>query len=100
MNPTVLATAGSAPSKPYKYTPITTFVFFSGLVTQRSPFSPYDTRYNARYLGGRPDMLADGLNVEISNIGTIQRRPGVSLYCSATLSGPADNFYSFHQING
>lgn len=100
MNPTVLATAGSQPTKQYKYTPITTFLFFTGLVTQRSPFSPYDTRYNARYLGGRPDMLADGLNVEVSNTGTIQRRPGVSPFSSATLSGPADSFYSFHQING
>lgn len=100
MNPTMLATAGSQPQKPFKYTPITTFLFFTGLVTQRSPFSPYDTRYNARYLGGRPDILADGLNMELSNVGTLQRRPGTSLYSSAVLSGPADSFYSFHQISG
>lgn len=95
----ILQLEGSSPQKPFKYTPITTFLFFSGLVTQRSPFSPYDTRYNARYLGGRPDMLIDGLNVELSNIGTLQRRPGLSLFSIATLASAALSFYSFHQIN-
>lgn len=99
MPPSITQLEGSQPSKQFKYVPMTTFLFFTGLVTQRSPFSPYDTRYNARYLGGRPDMLIDGLNVELNNIGTLQRRPGFSLFSSATLASAAISFYSFHQIN-
>jgi hypothetical protein len=96
MYPTVLAQAGSSPTRQPKYTPITTLSWFSGLVTQRSPFSPYSSRSEARYLGGRPDMLIGGLNVELSNIGTLQRRPGLSVFSSANLGGPALTFYAFH----
>lgn len=96
MYPTILAQAGSSPTKQPKYTPITTLNWFSGLVTQRSPFSPYSSRSEARYLGGRPDMLIDGLNIELTNIGTLQRRPGLSLFSSANLGSAPLTFYSFH----
>lgn len=99
MPATITQLEGSQAQKPFKYVPITTFTWFTGLVTQRSPFSPYDTRYNVRYIGGRPDMLIDGLNMELNNKGTLQRRPGTSLYSSGTLDSGALTFYSFHQTN-
>jgi hypothetical protein len=74
--------------------------FFSGLWTQRSPFNGPDNRYNTRFLGGRPEILTDGLNVELSNYGTIIRRPGFVQFSTALLNGPADTFYSFHLLTG
>lgn len=96
MYPSILQQAGSTPTKQPKYTPLTTLSWFSGLVTQRSPFSPYSSRSEFRYLGGRPDMLIDGLNVELNNIGTLQRRPGLMLFSSANLGSAPLTFYSFH----
>jgi hypothetical protein len=96
MYPSILQQAGSSPTKQPKYTPLTTLSWFSGLVTQRSPFSPYSSRSEFRYLGGRPDMLIDGLNVELNNIGTLQRRPGLTLFSSANLGSAPLTFYSFH----
>lgn len=41
-------------------------------------------------------MLIDGLNIELTNIGTLQRRPGFSLFSSANLGSAPLTFYSFH----
>jgi hypothetical protein len=41
-------------------------------------------------------MLIDGLNVELSNIGTLQRRPGTSVFSTANLGSSPITFYSFH----
>lgn len=59
-----------------KFAPLATIKFIGGLQTQRSPFASIDTRYNSRYLGGKPDALIAGSNCEVSNSLTLQRRPG------------------------
>jgi hypothetical protein len=59
-----------------RFIPLATIKFIAGLQTQRSPFASIDTRYNSRYLGGKPDALIAGSNVEVSNSLTLQRRPG------------------------
>lgn len=87
------------PSKGTKFSPISTQHFFTGLVTNRSPFNSTDGRYNQRFLGGRPDSLIDGLNLELSLHGTYIRRPGFTRFSSATLSGTPLSFYSFHLFN-
>lgn len=89
---------GAKLSRASKFVPITTQKFFSGLWTQTSPFNGPDSRYAAQF-GGRPDLLIDGLNVELTNYGTIIRRPGFTAYSSATLPAPILSFYSFHQLN-
>lgn len=90
---------GAPPNqKPYKNVPITTSMFFSGLWTQRSPFGSPDGRYYQRFLGGRTDILIDGLNTELTNYGTLIRRPGNPLYSSVSLGSTPLTFYSFHQL--
>lgn len=94
----LMALEGAPAVRPYKYIPISNQTFFTGLVTQRSPFSSLDNRYNRRFLGGRPDQLFDGLNVELSNYGTIIRRPGLTAFSTATLPAPVLGFYSFKKL--
>lgn len=89
---------GARPEKPSKYTPIATLKWIGGLQTQRSPFMSIDTRYNSRYLGGKPDALIDGSNVEISNKLTLQRRPGLAAYGTASIPSP-DFFFSWQQAS-
>lgn len=89
---------GSQPTKQYHNVPISTSTFFSGLWTQRSPFGSPDSRYYTKTLGGRTDILIDGLNTELTNYGTLIRRPGTSLYSSASLGSSPLTFYSFHQL--
>jgi hypothetical protein len=83
-----------------RFVPLSLQKFFTGLWTQRSPFNSPDNRYNTRFLGGRPELLTDGLNVEITNYGTIIRRPGTVQYSTAVLSSKGLAFYSFHDLTG
>lgn len=89
---------GARPEKPSKYTPIATLKWIGGLQTQRSPFMSIDTRYNSRYLGGKPDSLIDGSNCEISNELLLQRRPGLAAYGTASIPSP-DFFTSWQQAS-
>lgn len=95
----LLELSGAPSDKPSKYRPISTQKFFSGLFTNRSPFGGPDTRYNSMFLGGRPDMLIDGSNVELTNYGTWIRRPGSAAFSTATVSGTILNFYSFQKLD-
>lgn len=95
----LLHAQGAQPNRPNRFVPITVQRFFSGLWTQRSPFSSPDNRYTSRYLGGRPDILIDGANVELTNYNTLIRRPGFTLYSSATLPSEALNLFSFHKLD-
>lgn len=63
-----------------KYTSLATIKFIGGLQTQRSIFTSIATRYDTKYLGGKPDALTTGVNTEISNSLTLQRRPGLIAY--------------------
>jgi hypothetical protein len=98
----LLQLEGAPAVKPFKRVPLTTQTFFSGLVTQRSPFNSMDNRYNRKYLGGRPDQLIDGLNTELTNYGTIIRRPGNNTYTPGqfVVENTINSFYSFHQLTG
>src|SRR5271156_2206103 len=99
-DPALLQLEGSQPSKAVHFVPLSMQHFFSGLWTQRSPFNGPDNRYNTRFLGGRPEILTDGLNVELTNYGTIIRRPGFDQFSTALLNGAALTFYSFHMLSG
>lgn len=90
--------AGAPPSKQFKNVPISTSLFFSGLYTQRSPFGSPDSRYYSKFLGGRTDILIDGANTELTNYGTLIRRPGTIPYSTANLGSTPLTFYSFHQL--
>lgn len=65
-----------------------TVKFIAGLQSQRSPFASIDTRYNSRFLGGKPDALIAGNNVEVSNRLTLQRRPGMIPYGVSNIPSP------------
>lgn len=99
-DPALLQLEGSQPKSAVHFVPLSMQKFFSGLWTQRSPFNGPDNRYNTRFLGGRPEILTDGLNVELTNYGTVIRRPGLSLYSTAVLSSAGEAFYSFHDLTG
>ncbi len=83
-------------SKPPKYVPIFTNRWITGLWTQRSPLrdaaTPY--LYEKFYSGSRFESLIDGSNCELSNRLTLQRRPGHTVYNSATFP-TIDSFYAF-----
>lgn len=101
MDPALLSLANAPATKPFRKVPLTTQTFFSGLVTQRSPFNSLDNRANRIYLHGRPDQLADGLNVELTNSGTYIRRPGTNFFFNGSVpENGINSFYSFHQLNG
>lgn len=87
-----------AHTKTEKYTPIATLKFIGGLQTQRSPFASLDNRYSSRFLGGKPDALIAGLNCEISNKLTLQRRPGLSAYGTVPIPFP-DFYFSWQQAS-
>jgi hypothetical protein len=76
------------------FRPLTTSTFFTGLRTNRSPFTGPFSRYETRFLGGRADTLIGGSNMELTNYATIARRPGFYQWSTATLIGTIQNFYT------
>ena len=84
----LLKLSGAQEPAPDKYTSLATIKFLGGLQTQRSAFASIDTRYNSRFLGGKPDALIAGSNVEISNSLTLQRRPGLIPYGVSNIPAP------------
>lgn len=91
--------SGGQPTKPTRYAPIFTNRFFTGLWTQRNPLRegavPY--LFEKFYAGSRNDSLIAGVNVELSNKLTLQRRPGLSVYNSQNFPA-ANSFYEFRQF--
>lgn len=75
--------------------------WISGLFSQRNPlFTP--TSAMGLQMISRQDALWDGLNIEISSIMTLQRRPGYPRFCS-TAFGSSDyplDFFSFKNLAG
>jgi hypothetical protein len=58
--------------------------FHSGLYTQRNPiFTPLSAM--GLQMVSRYDTLWDGLNMELSNASTLQRRPGFPVFCSTPI---------------
>jgi hypothetical protein len=75
--------------------------FASGLYTQRSPLvTPTSTQGLSTIV--RYDVLADGQNIELSNNGTLVRRPGLTRYCSVAFGASEYplNFHTFRNISG
>jgi hypothetical protein len=91
------ALSGASSPKPTRFAPIWTDTFFSGLVTQRNPLRGNQSHLVQRYYPTY-DALIDGSNVEISNRLTPIRRPGNSVYNSATWTN-VDAFYNFNLFN-
>jgi hypothetical protein len=75
--------------------------FLTGLVTRRSqlitPFRAIGINVVKFF-----DVLLDGLNVELSDNYTLQRRPGFSTFCSQALGASeiVNQFYSIRNLNG
>lgn len=84
----LLKLSGATEPVPDKYTSLAFIRFIAGLQTQRSAYASIDLRYSVKYLGGKPDALIDGLNVEINNKLTPQRRPGVVAYGTSIIPPP------------
>lgn len=87
-DPGLMEISGAQKEPAIKYTSLATIKFIGGLQSQRSYFASIDTRYNSKFLGGKPDALIAGSNVEVSNRLTLQRRPGVVQYGTPTLPKP------------
>lgn len=88
MDDALLKLSGAQEAAPDKWTALATVKFIGGLQTQRSAFASIDTRYNSKFLGGKPDALIAGQNVEVSNKLTLQRRPGVLPYGVSNIPSP------------
>ncbi len=75
--------------------------FYTGLVTQRNPLVT-PVAVMGMSVVPRHDALIDGLNVEVSNSKTLQRRPGFPRYCSAQLgvSEAPVSFSYFRKLDG
>jgi hypothetical protein len=76
---------------------------FTGLYTQRAVLHDPSDVYTARYYGGRPDALLTGLNVELTNRLTLQRRPGMVAFGTnggAHYATAPDRAFSFQLSDG
>jgi len=89
----LLRIAGSQEPQPDKFTSLAFVKLVAGLQTQRSPFQSLDNRYSTKFLGGKPDALLAGRNVEINNSLLLQRRPGVVAYGPSI--DPPNAFYEW-----
>jgi hypothetical protein len=98
--PSPLTAAGSQFDSPPRYVPLHVNRWWTGLWTNRSALrdaaTPY--LYEKFYSASRFESMIAGLNVELSPRLTPIRRPGNSVYNSATFSAIND-FYSFRVFN-
>jgi hypothetical protein len=73
---TAFEAAGAQPNKQPKYTALFMDDAFTGLYTHRAVLHDPSDPAQKHYYGGRPDALLGGRNVELTNLLTLQRRPG------------------------
>src|SRR5215469_15386759 len=90
----LLRIQGAQEPTPEKWVSLATIKFIGGMQTQRSAFASIDTRYSTKFLGGKPDALIAGSNVEINNKLLLQRRPGLLKYGTANIPAPT-NFFAW-----
>lgn len=90
---------GAQPTKPMKWVPIFIDRTFTGLYTQRSPLHDPSDLVVARFYGGRPDALIDGLNVELTNKLTLARRYGISAFSATTYPAAPTRAFEFRLTN-
>jgi hypothetical protein len=93
--PNPLQQAGSQDTKQTHYAPLWTSLFFTGLWCQRNPLRSPGTRVETLYYGGRNEAIISGVNIELTNLLTLSRRPGVSQYSLQTVGEAINSFYSF-----
>lgn len=95
----LLQQAGAQPTRPTKFAPLAVRTQFTGMWTNRNPLIQPGSRSDQRFYGGHPDVLIDGLNVEITSRNTLCRRPGYSQWSTATLLSAATSFYAWEELN-
>src|ERR1700685_4400240 len=96
----LLQNAGAQPQRQPKYVPIFIDRAFTGIYTQRSVLHDPSDIATARFYGGRPDALWQGSNIELTNRLTLQRRPGLTPFSTATYPTPPDRAFSFELTDG
>ena len=95
-----LGEAGAQPARQPHYAPIFVAASLTGIFTQRHVFHDPSNVVTARFYGGRPDTLWDGLNVELSNELTLIRRFGCSEFSGTTYPQPPTCGFSFELDDG
>ena len=98
--PNLMEQHGAQPQKSPRYTPIFIDRLFTGIFTQRSPLHDPSDVVTAKFYGGRPDAIWMGQNVELTNRLTLQRRPGLIEFSTATYPTPPNIAYAFELTNG
>lgn len=98
--PNLLEQHGAQPDKSPRYVPIFIDRLFTGIWTQRTPLHDPSDIATARFYGGRPDALWQGSNIELTNRLTLQRRPGLTAFSTATYPTPPNCAFSFELTNG
>ena len=96
----LLQVSGAQPQKQPRWVPIFMDKAFTGLYTQRNVLHDPSDFVTSRFYGGRPDALLDGLNVELTNRLTLQRRPGLTAFSTALYPTPVSTLFSFEQEDG
>jgi hypothetical protein len=98
--PNPLQISGAQPPKPTRFAAIWHDSFFTGLYTNRSLLRDGNANHlESKFYGPRGEGLTtDSENTEITTKLTIARRPGHSVYNSATWNSP-DCFYEFRLFN-
>jgi hypothetical protein len=92
--------SGARPQKEPKEVPLFIDRAFTGIYKQRSVLHDPSGVVETKYYGGRPDALWDGVNVELTNRLTLQRRPGLSTFSDATYPTPPNRSFSFELLDG
>lgn len=96
----ILEQSGAQPQKQPRYVPIFMDRAFTGIYLQRAALHDPSDVVTSRYYGGRPDALWDGSNIELTNRLTLQRRPGLSPFSTATYPTVPDRGFAFELTNG
>lgn len=94
-----LQIAGAQALRASHFAPLWTGRFVTGLWTQRSPLrDAASTRLEEKFYGPRGDAFIAGSNIELSNRLTAIRRPGHSVYNTASFDA-VDFFYELRLFN-
>lgn len=96
----ILEQSGAKPQKDPKFATLFIDRTFTGMATQRSVLHDPSDIATARFYGGRPDALWQGLNVELTNRNTLARRPGSIPFSTTTYPTPPDTGFAFELTNG
>src|SRR5271154_444427 len=94
----LLDTVGAQPKNKSFGKSIHTARFETGLATNRNPLHDSASWYVSKY-GGYPDAAFDGSNMELSNMLTWIRRPGLSEWSSVTVPDQVNWFYDWRTLD-